>query len=339
MIQNRYLLWRRCKCRLWRNLLQLRFLMQSNSYYLRHVLVLATSLFFFFFCNRQTLIDPRILTRPKEICAAASSTTPSLATSLRPSRQATSTSGPFRPGMDLSSPRSFHRRLVLVEQSANWVDRLDIYLPLYATTLKLEIFCFSNSLQLMLFIGRTRLRELTRAWVTGPWSPGCPPRGLCSPSTRPSPLSDWSPSKWPSPVSKVSDVKIFNMQHVNNRPYHNDIPILKIQILFHIRCVANFTDCFCPIRKSVVSSSSVFCSSLFLYSYYFVPLRNMVSFEFSEANLTFGSEPQVVCAVCTDTGHTTSSCPEEQLPPLTPLPKLRPDYIQMLNSLCVGVTR
>ena len=65
----------------------------------------------------------------------------------------------------------------------------------------------------------------------------------------------------------------------------------------------------------------------------------MVTFSFSVRTLTDGSVPAVSCAVCSAEGHVTSSCPEEQLPPLTPLPHLRPDYMRMLDRICEDVAR
>ena len=65
----------------------------------------------------------------------------------------------------------------------------------------------------------------------------------------------------------------------------------------------------------------------------------MVTFSFSANHLTDGTVPAVLCAVCSAEGHVTSSCPEEQLPPLIQLPSLRQDYVRVLDRICVEVAR
>jgi len=67
--------------------------------------------------------------------------------------------------------------------------------------------------------------------------------------------------------------------------------------------------------------------------------KNMVSFVFSVKRLTEGNLPAAFCAVCNNEGHVTSSCPEEQLPPLLPLPALKPDYLRLIDRICIDVAR
>ena len=65
----------------------------------------------------------------------------------------------------------------------------------------------------------------------------------------------------------------------------------------------------------------------------------MVTFSFSEKHLTDGSVPAVLCSVCSNEGHVTNDCPEEQLPPLLQLPDLKPEYLRALDRLCYDVVR
>jgi len=67
--------------------------------------------------------------------------------------------------------------------------------------------------------------------------------------------------------------------------------------------------------------------------------RNMLNFSFNQTLLTNGTVPAVQCLVCGAEGHLPSSCPEEQLPPLTKLPHLSHLYIKLLDSVCDNVAR
>jgi len=67
--------------------------------------------------------------------------------------------------------------------------------------------------------------------------------------------------------------------------------------------------------------------------------RNMLNFSFNQTLLTNGTVPAVQCLVCGVEGHLPSSCPEEQLPPLTQLPQLSHLYIRLLDSVCDHVAR
>jgi len=67
--------------------------------------------------------------------------------------------------------------------------------------------------------------------------------------------------------------------------------------------------------------------------------RNMVNFSFNQTLLTNGSVPAVQCLVCGVEGHLPSSCPEEQLPPLTQLPQLTNLYLRLIDSVCEHVAR
>ena len=49
--------------------------------------------------------------------------------------------------------------------------------------------------------------------------------------------------------------------------------------------------------------------------------------------------PAVQCLVCGLEGHLPSSCPEEQLPPLTQLPQLTNLYLRLIDSVCDHVAR
>jgi len=67
--------------------------------------------------------------------------------------------------------------------------------------------------------------------------------------------------------------------------------------------------------------------------------RNMLNFSFNQTLLTNGTVPAVQCLVCGAEGHLPSSCPEEQLPPLTKLPHLSHLYLKLLDSVCDNVAR
>jgi len=67
--------------------------------------------------------------------------------------------------------------------------------------------------------------------------------------------------------------------------------------------------------------------------------RNMLNFTFNQSLLTNGTVPAVQCLVCGVEGHLPSSCPEEQLPPLTQLPHLPHPYVRLLDSVCEMVAR
>jgi len=67
--------------------------------------------------------------------------------------------------------------------------------------------------------------------------------------------------------------------------------------------------------------------------------RNMLNFSFDQTLLTNGTVPAVQCLVCGVEGHLPSSCPEEQLPPLTQLPQLNPMYTRLIDSVCDHVAR
>jgi len=67
--------------------------------------------------------------------------------------------------------------------------------------------------------------------------------------------------------------------------------------------------------------------------------RNMLNFSFNQTLLTNGTVPAVQCLVCGVEGHLPSSCPEEQLPPLTQLPQLNHLYVRLLDSVCDHVAR
>jgi len=67
--------------------------------------------------------------------------------------------------------------------------------------------------------------------------------------------------------------------------------------------------------------------------------RNMLNFSFDQTLLTNGTVPAVQCLVCGAEGHLPSSCPEEQLPPLTQLPQLSNIYVRLIDSVCEHVAR
>jgi len=67
--------------------------------------------------------------------------------------------------------------------------------------------------------------------------------------------------------------------------------------------------------------------------------RNMLNFSFDQTLLTNGTVPAVQCLVCGVEGHLPSSCPEEQLPPLTQLPQLTNLYLRLIDSVCEHVAR
>ena len=66
--------------------------------------------------------------------------------------------------------------------------------------------------------------------------------------------------------------------------------------------------------------------------------KNMISFMFNNDILTAGQSPILVCTVCSNEGHLQNKCPDEQLPPLKPLPRsYDPRYVNMLNRVCEEV--
>eukprot|EP00092_Neocalanus_flemingeri_P032761 GFUD01035632.1.p1 GENE.GFUD01035632.1~~GFUD01035632.1.p1 ORF type:complete len:1660 (-),score=542.26 GFUD01035632.1:232-5211(-) len=67
--------------------------------------------------------------------------------------------------------------------------------------------------------------------------------------------------------------------------------------------------------------------------------RNMLNFSFDQTLLTNGTVPAIQCLVCGVEGHLPSSCPEEQLPPLTQLPHLTGPYQRLIDSVCEHVAR
>ena len=56
--------------------------------------------------------------------------------------------------------------------------------------------------------------------------------------------------------------------------------------------------------------------------------KNMILFKFDGDILTAGQSPILVCSVCNNEGHLQKDCPEEQLPPLKPLPRFAKYYIE-----------
>jgi len=92
------------------------------------------------------------------------------------------------------------------------------------------------------------------------------------------------------------------------------------------------------LESWLAAKGTVLTKSQTLTAVRLVP-KNMVTFSFSAEHLTDGTVPAVICAVCSNEGHTTNSCPEEQLPPLLPLPQLREVYLRLLDKICVSVTR
>ena len=62
--------------------------------------------------------------------------------------------------------------------------------------------------------------------------------------------------------------------------------------------------------------------------------KNMISFLFNGDILTAGQNLILVCTVCGNEGHLQNKCPDEQLPPLKPLPNLSRGYVEMLNHVC-----
>ena len=65
--------------------------------------------------------------------------------------------------------------------------------------------------------------------------------------------------------------------------------------------------------------------------------RNMLSFRFDQGILTNGHVLALQCVACGHEGHLASSCPEEQLPELPPLPTIPPGYLKMLSAVCEEV--
>ena len=60
--------------------------------------------------------------------------------------------------------------------------------------------------------------------------------------------------------------------------------------------------------------------------------KNMILFKFDGDILRAGQSPILVCSVCNNEGHLQKDCPEEQLPPLKPLPKLDPNYVKLIGN-------
>ena len=60
--------------------------------------------------------------------------------------------------------------------------------------------------------------------------------------------------------------------------------------------------------------------------------KNMILFKFDGDILRAGQSPILVCSVCSNEGHLQKDCPEEQLPPLKPLPKLDPNYVKLIGN-------
>ena len=67
--------------------------------------------------------------------------------------------------------------------------------------------------------------------------------------------------------------------------------------------------------------------------------KNMIQFVFNSDILTAGHKPILVCTVCGNEGHLQSCCPEENLPPLRPLPPLNLQYKQMLERVCEEIMK
>ena len=67
--------------------------------------------------------------------------------------------------------------------------------------------------------------------------------------------------------------------------------------------------------------------------------KNMILFKFDGDILTAGQTPILVCSVCNNEGHLQKDCPEEQLPPLRPLPRLDPNYVKMLDHIMHDVKK
>ena len=63
--------------------------------------------------------------------------------------------------------------------------------------------------------------------------------------------------------------------------------------------------------------------------------RNMIQFEFSSSVLLSGAVLAPYCVICGREGQVASSCPEETLPPLAPLPPLTRQYEGLLSKICV----
>ena len=66
--------------------------------------------------------------------------------------------------------------------------------------------------------------------------------------------------------------------------------------------------------------------------------KNMVVFKFDSALLTGGQSPAIVCTVCGLEGHLQTVCPDEKIPPLTPLPiPLSGNHQLLLDRVCEEV--
>ena len=67
--------------------------------------------------------------------------------------------------------------------------------------------------------------------------------------------------------------------------------------------------------------------------------RNMIQFQFHGPTLTNHTVLEAQCVACGQEGHLASSCPEEILPPLSPLHPLPRPYQTLLTDICHRVMR
>ncbi|XP_072172612.1 terminal uridylyltransferase 7-like [Diadema setosum] len=57
-------------------------------------------------------------------------------------------------------------------------------------------------------------------------------------------------------------------------------------------------------------------------------------FVFDQEILTRGEKVQIICISCLKEGHISKDCPEDALPPLQPLPKMDPNFLELVTYFC-----
>lgn len=60
---------------------------------------------------------------------------------------------------------------------------------------------------------------------------------------------------------------------------------------------------------------------------------------FSIENLSDGKGPAIICSICEKEGHLKNNCPEEELPPLLPLPAMTQESLQLLNDTLLQIPK
>ncbi|CAE1261920.1 TUT [Acanthosepion pharaonis] len=59
----------------------------------------------------------------------------------------------------------------------------------------------------------------------------------------------------------------------------------------------------------------------------------------ARSNLSDGKGPAIICSICEKEGHLKNNCPEEELPPLLPLPAMTQESLQLLNDTLLQIPK